>query len=114
MPKSPLTRRRRRPVINRSSCALMERTIFSSIRFFASWVQRFLMARQSAERPDCVGSINADAKTHCACRCMLDCLLVVHGNPFESVVGVIVSAFIGAIVIVGSYRFTSQNGLAHR
>ena len=38
---------------------------------------------------------------------------IVHGNPFESVVGVIVSAFIGAIVIVGSYRFTSQNGLAH-
>jgi len=39
---------------------------------------------------------------------------IVHGNPFESVVGVIGSAFIGAIVIVGSYRFTSQNGLAHR
>jgi len=31
---------------------------------------------------------------------------IIHGNPFESVVGVFGSAFVGAIVIVGSYHFT--------
>lgn len=31
---------------------------------------------------------------------------IIHGNPFESVLGAFVSAFIGAIVIVGSYHFT--------
>jgi len=31
---------------------------------------------------------------------------IIHGNPFESVLGVFVSAVIGAIVIVGCYHFT--------
>jgi hypothetical protein len=30
---------------------------------------------------------------------------VIHGNPFESVIGSLISAFVGATLIVGSYHF---------